>query len=103
MASLARHALTPRVPENLAYQQERGPRQGAAKPWYGRSMDEMDIWRTAKILIASYGQDASTEATIRADEALREGQPDGVNVWMRVMRAVCALQQPKPSGGELLN
>lgn len=38
-------------------------------------MDETDIWRTAKILIDSHGDNASTEAAIRADRALDDGLP----------------------------
>jgi hypothetical protein len=66
-------------------------------------MDEIDIWRTAKILIDAHGAEASLEAAHRADHALEDGLQDAVNVWKRVMRAVEDLQRPKPNASEPLN
>lgn len=51
-------------------------------------MDEIDIWRTAKILIDAHGDQADIQAAMRADWCLEDGNPAGVNVWMRVKRAI---------------
>ena len=64
-------------------------------------MDEIDIWRTAKILIDAHGEDASTHAALRADHALEDGNMDAVAVWKRVMKAVEALQRQKPDTASL--
>jgi hypothetical protein len=66
-------------------------------------MDEIDIWRTAKILMDAHGENASLEAAMRADHALDQGQPDTVNVWKRVMRAIVELQRETPHPVELFN
>lgn len=66
-------------------------------------MEEIDIWRTAKILIDAHGDQAETHAAMRADKALEDGYPDVVNVWKRVMAAVQALQRQQPSANEPLN
>lgn len=66
-------------------------------------MDEIDIWRTAKILVDAHGENASMEAAMRADHALEDGLPDAVNVWMQVKRAVEDLQRNKPNASEPLN
>jgi hypothetical protein len=66
-------------------------------------MDELDIWRTAKILIDAHGEAASAHATVRASHALEDGNPDAVAVWKRVMRAIEEIQREKPNPSEPLN
>ena len=61
-------------------------------------MEEIDIWRTAKILVDAHGEGAELEAAMRADKALEDGCPDAVNVWKRVTRAVVDLQRQKSPG-----
>lgn len=58
-------------------------------------MEELDIWRTAKILIDAHGDGAWLEAAQRADHCLENGNPDGVVVWKRVLRAVEDLRRTK--------
>jgi hypothetical protein len=64
-------------------------------------MEEIDIWRTAKILMDAHGEDGALQAAMRADHALDDGNTDAVNVWKRVMRAIEALQ--RPAGGQAVN
>ena len=66
-------------------------------------MEEIDIWRTAKILIDAHGDGAELEAAMRADKALEDGYLDAVKVWKRVFKAVWTLQQQKPSASQPLN
>jgi hypothetical protein len=66
-------------------------------------VEEIDIWRTPKLLIDAHGQNEWLEASPRADQALDEGTPEGETVLVRVMRAVEALQREKPANGEALN
>jgi hypothetical protein len=47
-------------------------------------MEEIDIWRTAKVLIDSHGERAEFEATMRADHAIEQGNLDALRVWKRV-------------------
>jgi len=62
-------------------------------------LEEIDIWRTAKILLDAHGDNAWLEAAQRADHALEDGNDDAFTVWKRVLKAVEDLQrqQPKPS------
>ena len=46
-------------------------------------MDEVDIWRSAKALVDSYGDDATIHAAMRADELLAQGDLDGAGTWRR--------------------
>ena len=66
-------------------------------------MDEVDIWRSAKLLIEAHGEDAAMEAAMRADRALEDGYPDVATVWQKVMRAIEQLQQTERKPGEPLN
>ena len=61
-------------------------------------MIERDIWRYAKALIYSYGNDAPIHAAMRANELLARGDMDGAAVWRQVITAIKELQNMKPNG-----
>jgi hypothetical protein len=62
-------------------------------------VSDLDIWRTAKILIDAHGENASLEAAQRADWAIRDGNPEAESVWKRVLKAVEALQRHEHGTG----
>ena len=66
-------------------------------------MEEIDIWRTAKLLIDAHGDKAWLEAAQRADLAVEQGNAEAESVWKRVGRAVEELQRDKPRAEEPLN
>jgi len=47
-----------------------------------------EIYRTANLLIESYGEMASMGASIKADQCLQSGDQDGRSIWLRVARCV---------------
>ena len=53
---------------------------------------ERDIYGAAHFLIEKHGEDAEIEAAQRADHFLEQGDHDGKNVWLRVMRAITEMQ-----------
>ena len=59
---------------------------------------DIDLWRAAKALLDRYGEDASIEAAMRADEMLEQGDMDGKVVWLRILEAVEKLQNTEPTG-----
>ena len=61
-------------------------------------MDDRDIWRSAKALIDSYGDDAPIHAAMRADELLAQGDLDGAGTWRRVLDAVKELENTESGG-----
>ena len=63
----------------------------------------LDIYRSAKLLIDQHGDEASIEAAMRADEFLDQGNIDGQQVWMRIMEAIEALQRERPGDGEAVH
>ncbi len=60
---------------------------------------DLDIWRSANILVKRHGQDAPIHAAMRADAMLEKGDLDGYAVWKRVLRAAGELQRTKPGPG----
>ena len=61
---------------------------------------ELDIYRTANVLIKQHGEDAPIHAAMRADAMLEKGDLGGQAVWKRVLRAVGKLQETAPKSGE---
>ncbi len=68
-----------------------------------RVIPDLDIYRSAKLLIDQHGQDALLEAALRADELLDQGDLDGQRVWMRIRAAVVELRGTQPDGGEVIH
>ncbi len=64
---------------------------------------DLDIYRTASVLIRKHGQDAPIHAAMRADAMLDKGDMDGCAVWKRILRAVEELQRVEPGGGARVN
>jgi hypothetical protein len=54
-------------------------------------------------MLERYGKDAATEAAMRADELMNQGNIDGRNVWMRIMGAIEELQRDRPKDGEAMH
>ena len=49
---------------------------------------DLDIYRSANVLVKHHGQDAPIEAAMRADELLEAGDLEGCEVWKRIVKAV---------------
>ncbi len=60
--------------------------------------DDLDIYRSAKLLIDQHGEDAPIFAAMQADRCLAAGDLDGKAVWMGVIRAIKGLLDQKPPG-----
>jgi hypothetical protein len=60
-------------------------------------ISDLDIYRAANMLIERHGDDAPIEAAWRADLMLKRGDRHGQLVWLRIKRAIEAMQA-LPSG-----
>ena len=49
---------------------------------------EIDVYRTAQLLVRQHGEDAPQHAAQRADQLLTTGDFEGEAVWLRVLRAI---------------
>ena len=54
-------------------------------------VSDLDIDRSANVLIRQRGEDATIEAAMRADAMLELGDLDGYAVWRRILRATKTL------------
>ncbi len=61
--------------------------------------DDLDIYRSAKLLIDQHGEDAPIFAAQQADRCLEAGDLDGKAVWMRVIGAIEELTNTDAPGG----
>ncbi len=64
---------------------------------------DLDIYRSANLLVKQHGEDAPIEAAKRADAMLEKGDLDGYAVWKRILRAVEELQGAAPKSGEAVH
>ena len=63
--------------------------------------DDLDIYRSAKLLVDQHGEDAPIFAAMQADKCLEAGDLDGKAVWIRVIRAIEELTNTDtPEGGQ---
>ena len=61
--------------------------------------DDIDIYRTANVLVELHGEDAPIQAAMKADALLEAGDIDGVAAWKRILAAVDELlAKDKPEG-----
>ncbi len=60
---------------------------------------DLDIYRSANLLVKQHGEDATIHATMRADAMLEAGDLEGYGVWKRVLRAEGELQGTAPRAG----
>ena len=51
-------------------------------------VDDIDIFRTANVLVELHGDDAPIQAAMKADALLEAGDIDGQAVWNRILAAV---------------
>jgi hypothetical protein len=63
-----------------------------------RPISDLDIWRSAKLLVYRHGADAPVHAAMRVDELLAAGDIEGRAVWLRITAALKELLSVKPSG-----
>ncbi len=54
---------------------------------------DLDIYRSANVVIREHGEDAALEAAMRADAMLEKGELEGLAVWKRILRAVEEVQR----------
>ncbi len=59
---------------------------------------DIDIYRSANELIKQHGEDAPSEAAMRADELMEAGDMEGEAVWLRIVKASEELQSEERPG-----
>ena len=62
--------------------------------------NNLDVYRSAKLLIDQQGEAAALEAAMKADAMLDRGDLDGAAVWRRIVAAINELQRVALRAGE---
>ena len=58
-------------------------------------MDEIEVYRAAKLVIDQYGADAPIHAAKQVDAMRRRGDLKGAAVWKRIVWAIADLEKTK--------
>ena len=61
----------------------------------------LDIYRTAKVLVDQHGEDAPIHAAMTADELMAKGDLDGQAIWKLILKAIeelLANERPEDAG-----
>ncbi len=66
-------------------------------------ISDLDIFRSANLLVKRHGDEAPIHAAMNADAMLAKGDMDGRAVWLRVVRAVKEILDKKPRGWDRLH
>ncbi len=61
-------------------------------------VSDLDIYRSAKLLVDQHGEDAAIEAAMRADAMLEKGAMAGAATWRRIVKAVEEVSPLVPKG-----
>jgi hypothetical protein len=64
---------------------------------------DLDIYRSAQVLIHEHGEDAALDATTWAIAMLDKGDLDRYAVWKRILRAVDEIQRIERNSKEPLH
>ena len=64
---------------------------------------DLDIYRSAQVLVKHHGEDAPIHAAMNADAVLDKGDLDGYAVWRWILRAVEELLRAELTEGERVN
>jgi hypothetical protein len=62
-------------------------------------VDEIDIWRSAHLMIEQHSADAEMAAASRVDQEIARGDPFGEATWKRILAAIHELQRSAPEDG----
>ncbi len=61
---------------------------------------DLDIYRSAKLLVDQHGEDAATHAAMEADKLMAKGAMEGAAIWRRIVKAVEELHRQESRSRE---
>ena len=67
------------------------------------TVSDLDIYRSANLLVKQHGAEAAIEAALRADAMLDKGDLDGQRVWLRIRKAIDVLLDTRPGDGAVVH
>ncbi len=67
------------------------------------TVDDLDIYRTARLYIEQHGDEAPIIAAMKADGLMERGDMDGRAAWLRVVRAIKDLLRSGPESEDTVH
>ena len=64
---------------------------------------ELEVYRSASLLIGNHGGDAPGHAARFADRQLEAGDMEAYRIWRQVLRAIDEVLRPEPWPGESIH
>jgi len=58
-------------------------------------IEEIDVWRAAKMLVDQHGDEAPFHAAMRVEDMLERGDLEGRQVWKKIIEAAENLLQER--------
>ncbi len=66
-------------------------------------ISDLDVYRSAQLLVERHGDGATIEAAMKADAMLEKGDIDGRSAWLRILRAVKELLLAQPDKADVVH
>ncbi len=66
-------------------------------------ISDLDVYRSAQLLVERHGDGAPIEAAMKADAMLEKGDIDGQAAWLRILRAVKELLLAQPDKADVVH
>ncbi len=66
-------------------------------------ISDLDVYRSAQLLVERHGDGAPIEAAMKADAMLEKGDIGGQAAWLRILRAVKELLLAQPDKGDVVH
>ena len=63
---------------------------------------DLDIYRSAQLIVDQHGDEAPIFAAMQADNKLERGDMEGMAAWHRIPAAVTVLVRPRPTDQDTL-
>ncbi len=63
------------------------------------TVSDLDVFRSANVLVNRHGAEATIHAAMHADAMLEKGDLDGQRVWLGILKAAKDLLEIEPVGG----
>ena len=103
LRQLAAAGRPPAPPERPADRVRLAATRGHALSGKPQEFQEIDVWRTAHVLMKEYGEEATLIAARRSDALLEQGDTLGCSVWLKIIKAIEDLKREQPREGEAVN
>ena len=66
-------------------------------------VNQIDMYRSANVLMKQHGKDAARHVAMRADALLEAGDMERRQVWLNILEAIKELERTRPRDDEAMH